>query len=45
MTNGKIRVTVTLAGKGVWSGIGRSYRMAKSAAAKKALIALNTEAI
>ncbi|XP_048244529.1 serine-rich adhesin for platelets-like isoform X2 [Haliotis rufescens] len=34
---GKIRVTVNVVGKGVFSGIGRNYRIAKSAAAKKAL--------
>ena len=35
--NGKIRVTVTLVGKGTFKGVGRNYRIAKSAAAKRAL--------
>lgn len=35
--NGKIRVTVNVVGKGVYTGVGRNYRIAKSAAAKKAL--------
>ncbi|CAG5135844.1 unnamed protein product, partial [Candidula unifasciata] len=35
--NGKVRVTVNVVGKGVFSGVGRNYRIAKSAAAKKAL--------
>jgi endoribonuclease Dicer len=34
---GKIRVTVNVVGKGVFYGMGRNYRIAKSAAAKKAL--------
>ena len=34
---GKIRVTVNVVGKGVFYGVGRNYRIAKSAAAKKAL--------
>ncbi|XP_033733992.1 LOW QUALITY PROTEIN: endoribonuclease Dicer-like [Pecten maximus] len=34
---GKIRVTVNVVSKGVFVGIGRNYRIAKSAAAKKAL--------
>lgn len=40
--NGKIRVTVKVAGKGVYHGVGRNYRIAKSAAAKKALRVLKT---
>ncbi|CAI9730629.1 endoribonuclease Dicer-like [Octopus vulgaris] len=40
--NGKIRVTVKVAGKGVYNGVGRNYRIAKSAAAKKALRILKT---
>ena len=39
---GKIRVTVNVVGKGVFSGIGRNYRIAKSAAAKKALRVIHT---
>ncbi|XP_041353083.1 endoribonuclease Dicer-like [Gigantopelta aegis] len=39
---GKIRVTVNVVGKGVFSGIGRNYRIAKSAAAKKALRMIHT---
>ena len=35
--DGKIRVTVTVVGKGSYSGVGRNYRIAKSAAAKRAL--------
>ena len=35
--NGKIRVTVTVVGKGTFKGVGRNYRIAKSAAAKRAL--------
>lgn len=35
--NGKVRVTVNVVGKGVFTGVGRNYRIAKSAAAKKAL--------
>ncbi|KAL4237619.1 Endoribonuclease Dicer [Mactra antiquata] len=35
--DGKIRVTVNVVGKGVYTGVGRNYRIAKSAAAKKAL--------
>uniref|UniRef100_K1QXR8 ribonuclease III n=1 Tax=Magallana gigas TaxID=29159 RepID=K1QXR8_MAGGI len=34
---GKIRVTVNVVTKGVFTGVGRNYRIAKSAAAKKAL--------
>ncbi|KAK6181301.1 hypothetical protein SNE40_009184 [Patella caerulea] len=40
--DGKIRVTVNVVGKGVFSGIGRNYRIAKSAAAKKALRYMKT---
>lgn len=39
--DGKAKVSVTVAGKDTWTGVGRSYRMAKEAAAKQALIALN----
>ena len=35
--DGKIRVTVNVVGKGKFRGIGRNYRIAKSAAAKLAL--------
>jgi endoribonuclease Dicer len=35
--DGKIRVTVSVFGKGKFKGIGRSYRIAKNAAAKSAL--------
>ena len=35
--DGKIRVTVNVVGKGRYSGVGRNYRIAKSAAAKHAL--------
>ncbi|ELU12939.1 hypothetical protein CAPTEDRAFT_223153 [Capitella teleta] len=35
--DGKIRVTVNVVGKGNFRGIGRNYRIAKSAAAKRAL--------
>ena len=35
--DGKIRVTVNVVGKGRFRGIGRNYRIAKSAAAKRAL--------
>ncbi len=35
--NGKIRVSVNVVGKGRFRGIGRNYRIAKSAAAKRAL--------
>ncbi|GFO41771.1 endoribonuclease dicer [Plakobranchus ocellatus] len=35
--NGKVRVTVNVVGKGEFSGVGRNYRIAKSAAAKRAL--------
>ena len=34
---GKIRVTVKVVGRGSFCGTGRNYRIAKSAAAKKAL--------
>ena len=37
---GKIRVTVNVVGKGRFRGIGRNYRIAKSAAAKRALKAI-----
>lgn len=40
--DGKIRVTVNVVGKGVFTGIGRNYRIAKSAAAKKALRCIRT---
>jgi endoribonuclease Dicer len=39
---GKIRVTVNVVGKGVFTGVGRNYRIAKSAAAKKALRCIKT---
>ncbi|XP_064603433.1 endoribonuclease Dicer-like isoform X2 [Liolophura sinensis] len=39
---GKIRVTVNVVGKGVFTGVGRNYRIAKSAAAKKALKNIKT---
>ena len=35
--DGKIRVTVNVVGKGSFKGVGRNYRIAKSAAAKRAL--------
>lgn len=35
--DGKIRVTVTVFGKGKFKGVGRNYRIAKNAAAKMAL--------
>ena len=35
--DGKIRVTVNVVGKGRFHGVGRNYRIAKSAAAKRAL--------
>ena len=35
--DGKIRVTVNVVGKGTFSGVGRNYRIAKGAAAKRAL--------
>lgn len=38
--DGKVRVSVTVAGKDTWVGLGRSYRIAKAAAAKKALMAI-----
>ncbi|XP_035677529.1 endoribonuclease Dicer-like [Branchiostoma floridae] len=38
--DGKVRVTVTVIGKGQFKGVGRNYRIAKSAAARKALRAL-----
>jgi len=36
-SDGKIRVTVNVVGKGTFTGVGRNYRIAKSAAAKRAL--------
>lgn len=39
---GKIRVTVNVVGKGQFTGIGRNYRIAKSASAKKALRCIKT---
>nr|XP_006824151.1 PREDICTED: LOW QUALITY PROTEIN: endoribonuclease Dicer-like [Saccoglossus kowalevskii] len=41
--DGKTRVTVTVAGKGTYRGIGRNYRIAKSAAARRALRALKAQ--
>ena len=38
--SGKIRVTVNVVGKGKYRGVGRNYRIAKSAAAKRALKAI-----
>uniref|UniRef100_A0A8C5WGY4 ribonuclease III n=1 Tax=Leptobrachium leishanense TaxID=445787 RepID=A0A8C5WGY4_9ANUR len=35
--DGKVRVTVEVVGKGKFKGVGRSYRIAKSAAARRAL--------
>uniref|UniRef100_H2YYK2 ribonuclease III n=1 Tax=Ciona savignyi TaxID=51511 RepID=H2YYK2_CIOSA len=35
--DGKVRVTVEIIGKGRFKGVGRSYRIAKSAAARRAL--------
>ena len=35
--DGKIRVHVSVVGKGTYQGVGRNYRIAKSAAAKRAL--------
>lgn len=35
--DGKIRVSVNVVGKGRFHGVGRNYRIAKSAAAKRAL--------
>lgn len=40
--NGRVRVTVNVVGKGVYTGVGRNYRIAKSAAAKKALRSIRT---
>ncbi|XP_075387941.1 endoribonuclease Dicer [Tenrec ecaudatus] len=37
---GKVRVTVEVVGKGKFKGVGRSYRIAKSAAARRALRSL-----
>ena len=39
---GKIRVSVNVVSKGVFTGVGRNYRIAKSAAAKKALRGIKT---
>ncbi|KAK3092704.1 hypothetical protein FSP39_006212 [Pinctada imbricata] len=39
---GKIRVNVNVVGKGAYTGVGRNYRIAKSAAAKKALRSIKT---
>jgi len=36
-SEGKVRVTVHVVGKGTFTGVGRNYRIAKSAAAKRAL--------
>ena len=36
-SDGKIRVAVNVVGKGTFTGVGRNYRIAKSAAAKRAL--------
>lgn len=41
--DGKIRVTVTVFGKGKFKGLGRNYRIAKNAAAKLALKFLKTQ--
>ena len=38
--DGRIRVTVNVIAKGKWRGVGRNYRIAKCACAKKALKAL-----
>uniref|UniRef100_A0A671MDI4 ribonuclease III n=1 Tax=Sinocyclocheilus anshuiensis TaxID=1608454 RepID=A0A671MDI4_9TELE len=38
--DGKVRVTVEVVGKGKFTGVGRSYRIAKSAAARRALRSL-----
>lgn len=35
--DGKVRVTVDIIGKGSFKGVGRCYRIAKSAAARRAL--------
>lgn len=35
--DGRFRVTVNIVGKGSFSGTGRNYRIAKTAAAKRAL--------
>ena len=42
--DGKIRVTVTVVGKGSFRGVGRNYRIAKSAAAKRALKSIKIQA-
>ena len=41
--DGRIRVTVNVIAKGKWRGVGRNYRIAKCACAKKALKALKGE--
>ena len=41
--DGKIRVTVSVFGKGKFKGIGRNYRIAKNAAAKHALKLIKKE--
>ncbi|XP_070576462.1 endoribonuclease Dicer-like [Ptychodera flava] len=41
--DGKTRVVVTVAGKGTYRGIGRNYRIAKSAAARRALRSLKAK--
>ena len=35
--DGKIRVTVTIIGKGTFKGVGRGFKVAKAAAARRAL--------
>ncbi|KAM4690395.1 endoribonuclease Dicer [Rhinophrynus dorsalis] len=40
--DGKVRVTVEVVGKGKFKGVGRSYRIAKSAAARRALRSLKS---
>ena len=42
--DGRIRVTVNVIDKGKFLGVGRNYRIAKCACAKKALKALKGEA-
>ncbi|XP_039260610.2 endoribonuclease Dicer-like [Styela clava] len=42
--DGKVRVTVEVIGKGSFKGVGRSYRIAKSAAARRALRFLKSQA-
>jgi len=41
--DGRVRVAVIVIGKGKWKGVGRNYRIAKCACAKRALKALKTE--